>query len=312
MTGTTLTTPLGEWTADAGFVDYSDAADPLATGALSHIPIRAFGPQVHQGGPTREVPLDLSAELGVAGGPATSPALLASFVVVRAGEHLEVSPNATSMLWYVLRGEGSTLCEGGEISWAEGDFVTVPAPGRADHRAGRDALLYSVTDEPLLRYLGVRAAEPRFAPTRYAAVDAAAALEAVATSPDAADRNRISVVLVNAALAQTLTVTHSLWAMFGLVPAGAVQRPHRHQSVALDLIVDCGPGCYTLVGDAVDGDGQIVDPERVDWEAGGAFVTPPGKWHAHHNESDRPAHLVPVQDAGLHTYLRTLDIRFVR
>ncbi|HLH28529.1 MAG TPA: cupin domain-containing protein, partial [Acidimicrobiales bacterium] len=58
--------------------------------------------------------------------------------------------------------------------------------------------------------------------------------------------------------------------------------------------------------------GRIVDPVRVDWESGGAFVTPPGLWHSHHNESEEPARLVPVQDAGLHTYLRSLDIRFAR
>jgi len=28
------------------------------------------------------------------------------------------------------------------------------------------------------------------------------------------------------------------------------------------------------------------------------------------HQSGRPAGLVPIQDAGLHTYLRTLDIRF--
>jgi gentisate 1,2-dioxygenase len=100
--------------------------------------------------------------------------------------------------------------------------------------------------------------------------------------------------------------------MLGVLPAGRVQRPHRHQSVALDLIVDCRPGCFSLVGPEIDGTGSIVDPERVDWESGGAFVTPPGLWHSHHNESGAPAHLVPVQDAGLHTYLRTLDIRFTR
>ncbi|HWU39964.1 MAG TPA: hypothetical protein VN203_20120 [Candidatus Acidoferrum sp.] len=31
---------------------------------------------------------------------------------------------------------------------------------------------------------------------------------------------------------------------------------------------------------------------------------------SHHNESGAPAHLMPIQDAGLHTYLRTLDIKF--
>ena len=171
-------------------------------------------------------------------------------------------------------------------------------------------MLYWVNDEPLLRYLGVRPDQRRFAPTRYDAQEAMTALNEVASSPDAAERNRISVVLVNAACARTLTVTHTLWAMFGLLPENAVQRPHRHQSVALDLIVDCAQGCYTLVGDAIDDQGQILEPQRVDWVAGGAFVTPPGKWHAHVNESGEPAYLVPVQDAGLHSYLRTLDIRF--
>jgi gentisate 1,2-dioxygenase len=56
--------------------------------------------------------------------------------------------------------------------------------------------------------------------------------------------------------------------------------------------------------------GDIVNPTRVDWEAGGAFVTPPGLWRAHFNESGAPALLIPIQDAGLQTLLRSLDIRF--
>ena len=48
----------------------------------------------------------------------------------------------------------------------------------------------------------------------------------------------------------------------------------------------------------------------MDWEPGLSFVTPPGYWHSHFNETDAPAHVIPLQDAGLHSYLRTLDIRF--
>jgi len=123
-------------------------------------------------------------------------------------------------------------------------------------------------------------------------------------------RSRVSVLLANAEQQRTLTITHVLWAMFGLLPPDQEQRPHRHQSVALDLILDAQPGCYTLLGTRLDERGDIVNPTRVDWEAGGAFVTPPGLWHAHFNESGAPAHLIPVQDAGLQTYLRSLDIRF--
>ncbi|HTZ08250.1 MAG TPA: hypothetical protein VMB72_04210, partial [Acidimicrobiales bacterium] len=154
------------------------------------------------------------------------------------------------------------------------------------------------------------ASSPRFAPTRYDGEQARARLTEIAAQPEAARRSRVAVLLGNARHDRTLTATHTLWVMLGVLPPGAVQRPHRHQSVAVDLIVDCREGCYSLLGTGVDATGAIVDPVRVDWEPGGVFVTPPGLWHSHHNASGAPAHLLPVQDAGLHTYLRTLDIRF--
>lgn len=118
------------------------------------------------------------------------------------------------------------------------------------------------------------------------------------------------MLLAHADLPASRTVTHTLWAMVGVVPPGALQPPHRHQSVAIDLVVDCAPGCHTLVGTELQPDGRIRNPRRMEWEPGAVFLTPPGHWHAHRNPSDRPARLLPIQDAGLHTYLRSLDIRF--
>ena len=132
----------------------------------------------------------------------------------------------------------------------------------------------------------------------------------IAASPGADNQSRVSVLLANASQPLTRTITHTLWAMIGILPAGRMQPPHRHQSVALDLITSCRPGCYTLVGDELDAQGEILDPARVEWESGGAFVTPPGMWHAHVNDSGADAYLLPIQDAGLCTYMRTLDIRF--
>ncbi len=306
-----------DWTADARFFEYSTAADPIGSGHTTKVPIVTFPSTLYRDGPSRVVPLDLSAELGITTGPATSPGLLASFLRIEAGEELTLGPDATSQLLYVIGGRGHTTLAGtGDvIAWEEGDFVTLPAAGdgppAATHHAVDPATLYWVHDEPLLRYLGVRAAGPRFRATKFPRAAAEAELQAIAAAPGAGARSRVSVLLANAAQEQTLTITHVLWAMFGLLPTGQVQRPHRHQSVALDLILGCEPGCYTLLGTRVDEEGEIIDPIRVDWEAGGAFVTPPGLWHAHVNESGAPAHLVPIQDAGLQTYLRSLDIRFV-
>ncbi|NBW95614.1 MAG: cupin, partial [Planctomycetia bacterium] len=180
------------------------------------------------------------------------------------------------------------------------------------HVAGDDAALYWVHDEPLLRYLGVEATRRQFDPTLYPRAAIMEALDAVLHDPASAKANRLSVLLGSRSFPQTMTITHVLWAMFGVLPVGAVQAPHRHQSVAVDLVVDARPGCYTLVGRSLDSDGSIKDAERFDWIPHGVFVTPPGLWHSHHNESGHPAHILPVQDAGLHTHLRTLDIRFTR
>ncbi|MBI2709434.1 MAG: cupin domain-containing protein [Actinobacteria bacterium] len=299
-----------DWTGEARFHEYTRAANPVGR-TTPLVPVERFGAALHASGPTRVIPLDQSAALATpVAGTATTPALAASFVRILPGEHVRTEPVATSELYFVLRGTGVSVVDGSAVEWSTGDFLVLPGGCRSTHHATGEAVLYWVTDEPLLRYLGAAPVTKRFRPTRFTAERCSAELAKVAADPRATQRSRISVLLANSAMTQTLTASHVLWAMYGLLPAGQVQRPHRHQSVAVDLIVDCAPGCYTLVGRRLDGGGEIVDPVRVDWEAGGAFVTPPGLWHAHHNDSDADAYLVPVQDAGLHTYLRTLDIRF--
>jgi gentisate 1,2-dioxygenase len=302
-----------EWADDARLFEYSKAANPIGSGHAPQVPITRFGPEIYLDQPTGVVPLDLSKELGITAGAATSPALLANFLRIRAGEQIDTSANATSQLYYVLYGRGFAAINGHLVKWEKGDFLTLPAGAHSVFYADAEAAMYWVHDEPLLRYLGADATQPRFRPTKFRRADAIAKLQDIAARPGANDKSRVSVLLANANQEQTLTITHVLWAMFGVLPAGQEQRPHRHQSVALDLILDAPPsGCYTLLGTRLDERGEIADPIRVDWQAGGAFTTPPGMWHAHYNETDQPAHLIPVQDAGLQTYLRSLDIKFTQ
>jgi len=301
-----------DWADDARYFEYSKAANPIGSGHAPQVPIVQFSPEIYQDQPTGVVPLDLSRELGIKTGEATSPALLANFVRIRAGEQIDTSPNATSQLYYVIYGRGFAAVNGRLVRWEKGDFLTLPAAARAVFYADAETAIYWVHDEPLMRYLGAEANQPMFRATKFHRTDAVAKLEEIASRPGANDKSRVSVLLANAEEEQSLTITHVLWAMFGVLPPGQEQRPHRHQSVALDLILDAQPGCYTLLGTRLDEHGDIVNPTRVDWQAGGAFTTPPGLWHAHYNESGAPAHLIPVQDAGLQTYLRSLDIRFTQ
>jgi gentisate 1,2-dioxygenase len=292
------------------YYEYTKAADPVGSGAISKIPFAKFGSELHKTGSTRIIPLDISKKLNCEG-PATSPALCANFVRILAGEELSTNFNATSQLFYVMHGSGRTEFDGMDIPWKTGDFVVLPIGKETRHFAGTDSTFYLVHDEPLLRYLGVKADIQRFKPTLYTSEDSLRELDKVRKEADAVNRSRISVLLANKELDQTLTVTHTLWAMLGVLPKAAVQLPHRHQSVALDLILDCEPGCYTLVGTRISAKGEIINATRIDWKPFSVFITPPGYWHAHYNESSGDAHLIPMQDAGLQTYLRTLDIKFV-
>ncbi len=295
-----------DWEADARFYEYTAAANPR----LGAMPIAFLPAALHQQGETRIIPFDLSRELGIPY-PATSPGLLASFLRVCTGETLPTQASATSQLFYVIRGSGKSSTSFGAIDWSQGDLFVVPMNAELDHTARSDAALYWVSDEPLVSYLGVQPGVPRFRPTLFRRERLLAELAQVRAQPGAVERNRMGILLGNAATPQTLTLTHTLWSLLNVLPAGAMQKPHRHNSVALDLCIEAAPGTYTLIGESIDDHGRIVDAQRAEWSPGAAFTTPPGWWHSHHNESAQDALVLPVQDAGLHTQLRTLDIRFV-
>lgn len=291
------------------YYEYSSSADPIGSGIISQVPFVSFPSSLHEQGPTQITPLDISEQLGCPY-PATSPALLANFIRILAGQNIKTELNATSHLFYVIRGNGHTTMGKYLIPWNTGDFFILPHNSGALHTADTDSAFYYVHDEPLLKYLGVNPSIKKFDPTLYTHDTAEEALLQVSAEKDAFTKNRISILLANKDLPQTRTISPVLWAMFGVLPANSVQLPHRHQSVALDFAVECQPGCYTLIGKELDDKGSIVNPIRADWKPFSAFVTPPGYWHSHHNESGAAAHVIPLQDAGLHTYLRTLDIQF--
>jgi gentisate 1,2-dioxygenase len=299
-------TAVESWESAARFHEYSAAVTPQ----LPSQPIAAFPATLHEHGETRCIPFDLSSELGCAY-PATTPALLAGFLRLRAGETLPTRASATSQLFYVMRGSGRTHASFGTIAWQAGDLFTMPLSAELDHTAAAtgDAALFWVNDEPLLSYLGAQPGIPRFAPTLYPRDLLRAAVERIRREPGAEGRNRLGTLLGNSAFPDTMTVTHTLWSLFNCLPAHRHQAPHRHQSVAIDCCIEAGPGTYTLIGRELDAQGLIRDPVRAPWHPGSVFITPPGWWHAHHNESGQDALVLPIQDAALHTYLRTLDFQ---
>lgn len=294
---------------DVRMYEYTSAANPN----MSQIPVLAHPATLHETGPTRIIPFDLSSYMNITY-PATSPNLMASFLRLNTGESLETQAIATSQAFYVIRGSGvSRSSEHGEIEWSQGDMFVIPqSEVPMTHFGTDDSAIYWVSDEPLLQYLGVKPCVKKFKTTLFRRQRMLAEVERIKHQPGAEHRNRMGILLGNKITEDsTKTLTHTLWSLLNVLPAGDGQRPHRHNSVALDLCVSAEPnGVYTLMGPELDEDGWVKDPVRCDWKTGAVFVTPPGWWHSHHNETAVPAWVLPMQDAGLYTHQRTLDIRF--
>jgi hypothetical protein len=69
-----------KWAEDATYYEYPKAANPVASGHTSTVPINDFGRDVYTGSRARIVSLGLSPQLGITNGLATGPTLAARFV----------------------------------------------------------------------------------------------------------------------------------------------------------------------------------------------------------------------------------------
>ncbi|KAJ1451757.1 RmlC-like cupin domain-containing protein [Pelagophyceae sp. CCMP2097] len=306
-----------DWTKSVRVYEYGSAANPQ----MLPIPVVVHPSSLHESGPTAVLNFDLSAMLGGAG-PCSSPNLLAAYVRIVVGESIATQACATSQAFYVIRGAGETMsAEHGTVDWSEGDLFVIPkTAGSCTHSCASasafgGAALYWVHDEPLMTYLGVAPNVQKFEPTHFTRARLLAHVEEIRHAPGAEHRNRLGVLLGNVATEETtMTLTHVLWSLLNSIGPKTIQRPHRHNSVALDLAVSAplpAGQVYTLMGREIDKNGDIINPIKCDWVNGSVFLTPPGWWHSHHNESNETAWVLPMQDAGLYTHQRTLDIRFV-
>ena len=112
------------------------------------------------GAPTGLVPLDLSTVLGL-GYPATTPFILSRFARIRAGETLATEFRASTELYHVIRGSGTTWVAGGEpMAWQAADTFCLPGGVTARHAASGDTVLWITTNEPQLQFEELRPPAP--------------------------------------------------------------------------------------------------------------------------------------------------------
>ena len=90
------------------------------------------------------------------GGPAF-PTMGCWVQMLRPGEETKTHRHTSSSVFYVIRGQGTTVVGDEEFDWAEGDILVVP--NWIDHRhinrsRENEAILFSVNDIPVLETLG--------------------------------------------------------------------------------------------------------------------------------------------------------------
>ena len=297
--------PAQSWEAQADFKEYMSAVNPT----MPKIDVVAFPNTLHESGATRLIPFDLSDTLQICYA-ATTPNLYAGYLRITAGDSLETNFIAASQMYFVISGSGHTDIAAGAIHWKSGDLFTLPAMPSAHHVATEDSVLFWVNDAPLMEYLGVAPNKARFEPVLYTKERLTEALVKVREMGE--DRNRVGILLANPNFPSTMTLTHTLWSLYNILPKGVVQKPHRHNSVAIDHCVFAGPDTYTMIGKEIDADGNIIDPIKAMWTTGSTFITPPGWWHSHHNDSGVDALVLPIQDAGVVMNMQVLDFRLAK
>jgi gentisate 1,2-dioxygenase len=241
------------------------------------------------------IPLDLSDRLQVSW-PCTTPAMLARYGTLCAGDRLESRVAASGCAYYVLRGTGTTTVSGQTIEWTAGDVFVVPGFAKAAHRAAIPTILFEASDAPLFGLLGASRKERTAQPVEFAHFQARRIEEGLrevhARKGEQKSAGK-SVVFVTPACAALRLLTPTLLASINSLEPGGDQRPHRHSSAALTL---------SVAGERVF---SCVDGKRLDWVYGAVTLTPPGAVHSHHNRGSDTMLSFVVQDTGLHTHLQT-------
>lgn len=294
----------------------SAAATPEAGRAIFYTPANSFDhPQpavprhvfraeaaqaLGNGTPTGEIVLDLSDRLQVPG-PATTPTLLARYLVVRGGEAFARARQASCEVYHVMRGAGRSEQGPHCIQWGPGDTLLFPGGEPVRHEAQEGgALLYLVTDEPLLAFCGALAPAPhaaRTVPTHYTRTATLQALEGISHRKSTEQAGR-AVIFTNPQFAQTHTIGPFISANINTLLPGDDQLAHRHNAAALTLALEA------------EGVHSVIEGEQVAWTEGAVMVTPPGELHSHHNRGNKTMWSFVAQDAGLHYHARTVGFAF--
>jgi gentisate 1,2-dioxygenase len=89
------------------------------------------------------------------GGP-VMPTMSCRIQLLRRGEKLKARRVTGSSVFHVVQGQGRTLIEGKAFDWGKGDIIALPSWALHAHEntGGGDAILFSISDRPVIETLG--------------------------------------------------------------------------------------------------------------------------------------------------------------
>lgn len=247
----------------------------------------------------------------------TTPNLLASFIKIEKDNNINFKnintdnfANSTSNLFYILQGNCEISIDNETFLLYCGDILITPLFNSLiiNNNSNEELHIYYINDSPLINYLGSNPIKKIFKTAIYSKEFLMSNLNTLSDP----NNNRKGILLSNTDTEKIgiNTITPVLWALYNELPPNTVQRPHKHNSVALDLCIGCtdSENIYTLIGNELDENGNIINPIKVNWKQSEMFITPPGLWHSHNNIGNTYAYILPIQDAGLLLYQRILGI----
>ena len=246
---------------------------------------------------TALIAMDLSDRIGL-DYPATVPNLLSRYVRIEAGDEITFELVSSGEAYYAIDGSGEVEKGEERFAWAAGDVFVLPGAGGPTRlRVDEDgALLWLVTDEPVLSYFGIENAPPCDGPgaAHYPAEAIEAEMDLIHQRVDDGKQSGKAVLFTREGLDVTHLATPTVAFAYNSLAPDDDQPPHRHNAAALTLCVK-GEGVHSM-----------VDGRKVDWLDRAVMITPPSALHSHHNRGPEMMYSVVAQDGGVFYNARTL------
>jgi gentisate 1,2-dioxygenase len=170
--------------------------------------------------------------------------------------------------------------------------MTEVTPSELAHSSSLEALCHGLGQIQMVAGWNRPAPGKSFRPHRWSYVQAKAALDAAGRLINTGLAERRNLVLVNPTAGNIYATARTMMTAYQMLLPGERARTHRHTPNALRLVLDAGPGAYT-----------IVDGKKLPMLPGDVLLTPNWAWHGHVNEGHDRAYWLDFLDVPLVEFL---------